>query len=141
MIDKIHDVVLNDRRIKVREIVEAAGISQGTVFPILHEKLGVKKISARWLPRLLNAVSMAKIMELKFELLQHPPDLSPNDFFLFPNLKKWLVGQQFTSNEEVIAQWDAYFEDITKSYFLDGSKKLKKRLEKCLELKGDYVKE
>ncbi|XP_011148888.2 putative uncharacterized protein FLJ37770 [Harpegnathos saltator] len=54
MIDKIHDMVLNDRRIKVREIVEATGISQGTVFSILHEKLGVKKISVRWMPHLLS---------------------------------------------------------------------------------------
>ena len=54
MIDKIHDIVLSDRRIKVREIVEAIDISQGTVFSILHEKLGVKKISARWVPRLLS---------------------------------------------------------------------------------------
>ncbi|GBN64806.1 hypothetical protein AVEN_103679-1 [Araneus ventricosus] len=43
MIDKIHDMILSDRRIKVLEIVEARGIFQGTVFSILHEKLGVKK--------------------------------------------------------------------------------------------------
>ena len=43
MIEKIHDMVLSDRRIKVREIVEATGILQGTVFSISHEKLGVKK--------------------------------------------------------------------------------------------------
>ena len=54
MINKIHDMVLSDRRIKVREIVEATGISQDTVFSILHEKLSVKKISARWVPRLLS---------------------------------------------------------------------------------------
>ena len=53
-IGRIHDMVLNDRRIKVREIVEAIGISQGTLFSILHEKLGVKKILARWVPRLLS---------------------------------------------------------------------------------------
>ena len=35
------------------------------------------------------AVSMAKIMKLKFEL-QRPPDLAPSDFSLFPNLKKRL---------------------------------------------------
>ena len=70
------------------------------------------------------AVSMAKIMELKFELLQHLPDLAFSDFFLFPNLKKWLGGQRFKSNEEVIVQTDAYFEDFLKSYFLDGLKKL-----------------
>ena len=85
---------------------------------------------------------MAKIMELKFELLHHPqysPDLASSDFFLFPNLQKWLGGQRFTSNEEVIVQTDAYFENLSKSYFLDGLKKLEKRLEKCIELKRDYV--
>ena len=48
MIDKIHDMVLSDRRIKVFEIVEAISISQGTEFLIVHEKLGVKKISGIW---------------------------------------------------------------------------------------------
>ena len=46
MIVKIHDMFLSDRRMKVREIVEVTGISQDTVFSILHEKLGMKKISA-----------------------------------------------------------------------------------------------
>jgi len=51
--DKIHDMILSDRRIKVREIVKATGISH-TAFSILHEKLDVKKISARWVLRLLS---------------------------------------------------------------------------------------
>ena len=55
MIDKIHDMVLNDRRVKLREIVEATGVSKGTVISILHEKLDMKKLSARWVPRLLTA--------------------------------------------------------------------------------------
>ena len=84
------------------------------------------------------AFSMTKIMKLKFELLQHSPDLAPSDFFLFPNLKKWLGGQRFTSNE-VITQTDVYCKDLPKSYFSDGLKKLEKRLDKCIGLKGDYV--
>ena len=60
-------------------------------------------------------------------------------FLYFQTLKKWLRGQRFTSNKEGIAQTDAYFEDLPKSHFLDGLKKLEKRLEKCIELKGDYV--
>ena len=46
-------------------------------------------------------VVMAKIHELSYELLPHPPyspDLSPCDYFLFPNLKKWLGGKRFDSN-------------------------------------------
>ena len=54
MIDKINDMVMCDPRIEVCEIVEATGISQDTVFSILHEKLGVKKIWTRWVPRSLS---------------------------------------------------------------------------------------
>ena len=54
MIDKIHNMVLSDWQIKVREIVDATGMSKGTVFSIFHEKLGVKKISVRWVPCLLS---------------------------------------------------------------------------------------
>ena len=54
IIDKIHDMAFSDQRIKVCEIVEATGILQGTVFSILHEKLGVNKIMAKWVLRLLS---------------------------------------------------------------------------------------
>ena len=40
MIDKIHDIVLNDRRLKVREISETVNISVGRVWYILHECFG-----------------------------------------------------------------------------------------------------
>ena len=46
IIDKIHDIVLNDRRLKVREISETVNISVGRVWHILHECLGMKKLSA-----------------------------------------------------------------------------------------------
>ena len=48
-----------------------------------------------------SAVSMAKIIELKFVLLQLPPylpDLASSDFVLFPNLKKWLVVRETSLN-------------------------------------------
>ena len=43
------------------------------------------------------------------------------------------------SNDEVNAQTVVYFEDLPKSYILDGLKILEERLKKCIELKGDYV--
>ena len=55
MIDKIHDIVLNDLRLKVREICVTVNISVGRVWYILHECLGMRKLSARWVPRLLTA--------------------------------------------------------------------------------------
>jgi Transposase. len=86
--------------------------------------------------------TMLKLREIHFELVDHPPfspDLAPSDFFLFPNLKKWLAGKRFTSNEEVITETNAYFEGFPKSYYSDGIKNLEYRLTKCIELKGDYV--
>ena len=90
-----------------------------------------------------SAVATAKLVELGYELLPHPPyspDLALCDFFLFPNLKKSLAGQKFESNEEVAAT-EAYFADLQKTYFSDGLKKLEHRWVKCIELKGDYVEE
>ena len=46
-------MILNNRGVKVQEIVEAIGISHGKVITILHEKLSMKNLSARWVPRLL----------------------------------------------------------------------------------------
>jgi len=64
---------------------------------------------------------------------------SPSDYFLFPNLKKFLAGKHFTSNEEVIAVTNELFDSLEKSYFLVGIKKLEKRLIKRIELEGNYV--
>ena len=54
MIDNILDIVLSARRIKVRDIGKAKGISKCTMALILRENLGVKKISARLVPRFLT---------------------------------------------------------------------------------------
>ncbi|GFX07664.1 mariner Mos1 transposase [Trichonephila clavipes] len=50
-------------------------------------------------PSHTSMVAMAKIHELRFELLDHPPyspDLAPSDFFLLPHLKIALGGQRFS---------------------------------------------
>lgn len=276
MIRKIEKIVLNDRRLKLREIAIMVGISSERVFNILHEHLNMKKLCARWVPRLLTAdqrqrrvddsskclelykqnpvefsrryitvdetwihhytpetkeqskqwtkggepapkkaksalsagkvmatvfwdargvihvdylqkgrtingvyyanllqrlseeiqrkrphlvkkkillhqdnapvhtcaVAKAKIEELRYELLPHPPyspDLAPCDFHLFPNLKKWLGGQRFSSNNEVIAAVDGYFEGLDKTFYQNGIIALEKRWNKCVEVEGSYV--
>ena len=88
------------------------------------------------------AIATAKLAELRYALLPHPPysaDLAPCDFFLFPNMKKWLGGKRFKSSEEVIAATEADFAEFDKPYFLDGLKKLEYRWTKCIELKAAYI--
>uniref|UniRef100_T1HXT9 Uncharacterized protein n=1 Tax=Rhodnius prolixus TaxID=13249 RepID=T1HXT9_RHOPR len=45
---------MDDRRVKVREIASAVGISNERVHNILHQHLDMTKLSARWVPRLLT---------------------------------------------------------------------------------------
>ncbi|XP_018312176.1 putative uncharacterized protein FLJ37770, partial [Mycetomoellerius zeteki] len=67
IIEKVHDMILADRRTKVHEVAEAIGVSYGTVFNILHANLGMKKLSARWVPRLLTVDN--KRMRLNFKAM------------------------------------------------------------------------
>lgn len=67
--------------------------------------------------------AMAKLHKLGFELLPHPPyssDLASSDFILFSDLKRMLVGQKFSGDEEAIAETKAYFEAKDKSYYKNG---------------------
>jgi histone-lysine N-methyltransferase SETMAR len=54
MVTKIHKMVLDDRRLKVRELADMVGISKSAVHRILTENLDMKKLCARWVPRLLT---------------------------------------------------------------------------------------
>jgi len=54
-IEQVHVMLLDDRRMKVREIAETIGISKESVGYILHEELDMKRHCARWVPRLLIA--------------------------------------------------------------------------------------
>ena len=87
-------------------------------------------------------IDQAKLHEIKFEMVSQPPyslDQAPSDFYLFPNLKRWLTGQRFYSNEELIAETNTYFEELPKDYYSDGIKKLEDRWNRCIDLKGEYV--
>jgi len=53
-VTKIHDLVLADRRLKIREIAETVGMSKDRVGHILHEILVMKTLSARWVRRSLT---------------------------------------------------------------------------------------
>ena len=53
-IGKVHQMVLDDRRIKVREIADVMNMSKERVCQILNQHLGMRKLSARWVPCLLT---------------------------------------------------------------------------------------
>ena len=54
MCKKVRDLVYSDRRIQVEEIAQALGISRGSVSTILHDRLGMRKLTAHWVPKSLS---------------------------------------------------------------------------------------
>ena len=93
-------------------------------------------------PAYTSAIATAKLFDLRYEILPHPPyspGLAPSEYFTFHNMKTWLGGKRFSSNEEIIAVRNEYFEGFDKNYFLKGIKTLEYCYNKWIQLKGDYV--
>ena len=59
MCNKVRDLVYSDRRIKVEEIANALHYSHASVLTTLHDRLGMHKLTARWVPKSLSDEQMA----------------------------------------------------------------------------------
>jgi hypothetical protein len=70
IIEEVHDVVLDDRWMKVHEIAETIGISKECVGYILHEELDMIKLCARWVPYLLTADEKHTGMKISGQCLE-----------------------------------------------------------------------
>jgi len=83
-----------------------------------------------------------KLAYLGFQCIDHPPyspDLAPSDYHLFTALEKQLKGRHFSSNTEVIAVVETWFDGQPSEFFLSDLQKLQQWAKKCIELSGEYV--
>jgi histone-lysine N-methyltransferase SETMAR len=55
IIDQIQELLLEDCRIWAKSIAKQVGISRESVGSSIHEDLGMRKLSAKWVPKCLNA--------------------------------------------------------------------------------------
>ena len=87
-------------------------------------------------------ISMDAVERNWYELILHPaysPDLAPNDYFLFPDLKKNICGCHFRSNEEVVAAVEEWVRDKDPGFFSSGLMALEHRWSKCIILESNYI--
>ena len=73
--------------------------------------------------------------------LPHPPyspDLSPCDFFLFPLLKKTLSGRRYGSRCALGSAIHQCLLGVPKEAYLSAFKEWISRLQKCVDVKGEY---
>jgi len=79
IIDQIHELTLEDRRISAKSIAEQLGIPCERVGSIIHEDLDMRELSAKWVPKCLNAHQKHQWYQLSEQLMEFFRRY-PNDF-------------------------------------------------------------
>ena len=101
LVKKVREIIAIDANFTVRMLPEELHSPYCTIYTILNEDLGKRKVCARFVPHQLNAPphKTKKVNEVLMEkqicVIDRPPyshDLSPCDYFLFPKLKTAMKG-------------------------------------------------
>lgn len=79
-IEKVKKLVLEDRRVKLWQLAEAIGISKERIGDILHSHLHMKKVCARWVPKMLTPLDKQRRVTTSQEFLDICGD-NPDDVF------------------------------------------------------------
>ena len=105
-IEKAKKIVLENRRVGIREVAEALNISYGSTQQIVVHVLDMKRVATRLIPKDPNFLRKECRFLAKHEtkvIAQPPysPDLAPRDIFLFPKLKYPLWGTRHELIESI----------------------------------------
>ena len=89
-----------------------------------------------------TALSIKKYLQEKnLVALDHSPyspDLAPNDFYLFPKVKKFMKGRRFNSIVEIQYAIIDVLKKLESNDFQQAFEFWKSRLQKCLDKDGNY---
>ena len=101
LVEKVCEIIAIDANFTVRMLAEELNLSYCTIYTILTEDLGKRKVFARFVPHQLYApphkTKKVKEFLMKKQIcvidhLPHSPDLSPCDYFLSRKLKTAMKG-------------------------------------------------
>lgn len=110
-INKIKDLVLSNRRLSQRDLVDITGISKGSIQSILKDHLGLSRVSSRLVPKTLNFLQKNHRVEVAKEMLS----MDDND------LKRIITG-----DETWIYAYDPETAQQSSEYRLKGEAKPKR---------------
>lgn len=139
-VNNIKELILENRRLTVRDLTGIVGISEGSVKTILKDNLGLRKVKARLVPKSLNFLRefFAKNSTNIVPQPPYSPDLAPCDFWLFSKLKRPLRGNRFESIEDIKCESLRALKAIPEIDFNNCFEDWKKRWRKCIVAGGDY---
>ena len=138
-VEKVKEMVMNDRRITIREVADDGGISIGSCHEFLSNVLGMTRRAAKFVPKLLNFQQKQRRMEVAQEsLTSYSPDMAPCDFFLFPKIKRTWKSCRFTAIDDIKSASLKELKAIPKIEFEKCFEDWKKRWHKGTIFNGDY---
>ena len=105
IIDQIHELILEDRRISAKSVAEKLGISSERVGSIFHEDLDMRKLSVKWVPKCLNADQKHQWCQSSEQLLEFF-QRNPNDFLsrLVTMDETWLYHYDLETKQQSV-EW------------------------------------
>lgn len=110
-VEKVKKIILADRRIKQWEIARDVGISKERVHKIIHEHLGMSKVSARWVPRMLTPFDKQRRVECCQAFLD-----------LVKDKEEEMISRIVTCDETWIRQWDPESKQESMQWKFKGEK-------------------
>ena len=90
--------------ITITKVAEDVGISIGSCHAIFSDILGLKRVAAKFVPKLLNFDLLTRHCFLVIfwpKKTPYSPDWAPCDFFLFPRLKRPMKRRRFATIKEI----------------------------------------
>lgn len=103
-IDKVKDIVLQNRRITIREVAEELNISYGSCEDIINNNLGMKRVAAKMIPKLLNLEQKEyrkEIAQLMLNDVENDPDLLKR---VITGDESWVYGYDIETKAQS-SQW------------------------------------
>ena len=148
LVEKVLEIIAIDANFTVRMLAEELNLSYCTIYTILTEDLGKRKVFSRFVPHQLNAPPQKTkkvnefLMKKQISVIDHPPyspDLSPCDYFLFPKLKIAMKGAFYDDVPTIQSAVIQVLKNIPKTEFKKSMDKLVGRSKRCIESNGTYI--
>lgn len=100
LIDRVAERLKEKPKLGVRSLAGELGESVGTVFRVIHDYLGYKKLYATWVPHKLNAEQQAKRVSDCRRFLRHfSANFDEKKFALITSDETWVMYETPDTNE------------------------------------------
>jgi len=155
LVPAVEETVCANRRVLLKDLEEQFNLLHGTIWDIVHERSGYRKVRSRWVRRQLTEDHKknrmgASLTHLHFnehgedfleQIITERTEHETWDFISSPTQKKkHLRAKRFKSHDDVKHEVQTWLRGQDPTFYRQGFEKWISRLDECLNRECDYVK-